>query len=65
MAPEKNGGSCSLGFEVISSQFGVVNLEQDVGIADGGGSDLWRRTMGVGQKAAVLIKQLAVLLDWF
>lgn len=29
-----------LGSEVISSQFGVVNLEEDVGIADGGGHDL-------------------------
>lgn len=33
-------GPCLLGFEVICSQFGVVNLEQDVGIANGGCSDL-------------------------
>lgn len=42
--------SCLLGPEVISSQLGVVNLEQDVGIADGGSSNLKKKaeTMGVG-----------------
>jgi len=40
---------CLLGFEVISSQFGVVNLEQDVGIVNGGTIDLKRATIvGVG-----------------
>lgn len=47
---QKNGEWCLLGFEVISSQFGVVNLEQDVGIANGGSSDLeTRTTMGVSE----------------
>lgn len=31
---------CLLGLEVICSQFGVVNLEQDVGIANGGSGNL-------------------------
>lgn len=45
---------CSLGLEVICSQLGVVNLEQDVGIADGGSGDLQRgRTKGTGQNAKV------------
>lgn len=45
---------CSLGLEVICSQFGVVNLEQDVGIANGGSGDLQRgTTKGNGQNANV------------
>ena len=40
MRIQKYPDSCLLGPEVISSQFGVVNLEQDVGVADGGISDL-------------------------
>lgn len=35
---------CLLVLEVISSQFGVVDLEQDVGVADGGSVDLKRET---------------------
>lgn len=30
----------SLVLEVVSGQLGVVNLEEDVGVADGGGSNL-------------------------
>lgn len=49
--------SCLLDLEIISSQFGVVNLEQDVGIADGGGIDLQKATtMGVSKKTKVSIK---------
>lgn len=32
--------SYELGFEVVCGQFGVVDLQQDVGVADGGGVDL-------------------------
>lgn len=40
--------------EVVCSQLGVVDLEEDVGVADGGGSDLCRRTTrGVSHKAKV------------
>ena len=49
---QKNKESFLLDPEVISSQFGVVNLEQDVGIADGGSSDLKKATTnGVGKEA--------------
>lgn len=42
--PQKYKELCLLGSEVISSQFGVVNLEEDVGVADGGSIDLETET---------------------
>ena len=46
---QKYPDSCLLGPEVISSQFGVVNLEQDVGVADGGTSDLIEKQQQGGE----------------
>lgn len=43
MGLQKNEDSCILGSEVISSQFGIVNLEQDAGIVEGGTIDLRKR----------------------
>lgn len=63
--PPQLSGEGSLGTEVISSQAGIVDLQQDAGVVHGGREDLGRwgrvRSLGAGGSAQTRVLRWAFL----